>query len=597
MLERGHPSLRLPNRSPKNGAILGQGLQPPSEGFHLHGLPAYDLIVIGGGINGTGIARDASLRGLKVLLLEKNDFGSGTSAYSSRLIHGGLRYLANLELDLVYESLSERALLLKNAPHLVRPLALGLPVHQTSKTPFMLIKTGLLLYDALSCFKNLPWHRIYGEESFLSRYPQVNPAGLQGGAVYYDAQVDFPELICVENAISARETGNASVLNHATVTGIFTQKGRVGGVYFKDNLTGNEYVAMARCVINAAGPWLDEVLGLISDTSANQVEFSPRIGGSKGSHIVVRRFNQSPETALYVEAKSDGRPFFIIPWREDFYLIGTTDTPFKGDLDQVSACGSEVAYLLSETNEVLPSAHLTEADVLYTYAGVRPLPAVKQSHTGKISRKHWIEDHAKDKRRPLPGLISVIGGKLTTYRNLSKATVDYAAKAYRLVLSNGRKVPATLSRHRPLPGGEGISSVQAYKNSHVSQAAQRFGIDSGIVSHLIDLYGSRFEQVLRLTEENPDWKQPVGERQRDILAQVIYAVRAQMAITVSDVMLRRIGCGLDADAGFSALETIAPVMGAELAWNALKIQDEMALYRQWIQSRHLNFRDYPVHSI
>jgi glycerol-3-phosphate dehydrogenase len=560
----------------------------------LHGLPAYDLIVIGGGINGTGIARDASLRGLKVLLLEKNDFGSGTSAYSSRLIHGGLRYLANLELDLVYESLSERALLLKNAPHLVRPLALGLPVYQTRKTPMVMIKAGLLLYDVLSLFKNLPWHRIYGTDDFLSRYPQVNPAGLSGGALYYDAQVDFPELICVENAISARETGHASVLNHAMVTGIFTQKGRVGGVYFKDTLSGNDYVAMARCVINAAGPWLDEVLGLVADTSVNQPEFSPRMGGTKGSHIVVRRFDQAPETALYVEARSDGRPFFIIPWRDDFYLIGTTDIPFQGDLDQVSACGSEVAYLLAETNAVLPGAHLTEADVLYTYAGVRPLPAVKHSQPGKISRKHWIEDHARDRRRPLPGLISVIGGKLTTYRNLSKATVDYAVKAYRLVLPGDSPVPATLSRHRPLPGGQGISDIHSYKNAHVAQAAHRFGIESGIVSHLIDLYGSRFERVLRLTEDNPNWKQPVGERQIDILAQVIYAVRSQMAITLSDVMLRRMGCGLDADAGFSALKTVADVMGAELGWNALKIEDEMALYRQWIQSRHLNFRDHSL---
>ncbi|WP_373533572.1 glycerol-3-phosphate dehydrogenase/oxidase [Vampirovibrio sp.] len=593
-MESANPTARLPNRSPKDGTIRGQGIQSPTAGFHLHGLPAYDLIVIGGGINGTGIAREAALRGLQVLLLEKNDFGSGTSAYSSRLIHGGLRYLANLELDLVYESLAERALLLKNAPHLVRPMAMGLPVHRGNRMPIFMIGLGLLLYDVLSCLKTLPWHRVYGPQSFLGRYPQVNPHGLRGGAVYYDAQVDFPELICVENAMAAKETGNASVLNHAVVTGIFTQKNRMGGVYFQDTLSGQTYVASAKCVINAAGPWLDQVIGLVSETPVGGAAPVLRLGGTKGSHIVVRRFNQAPETALYVEAKSDGRPFFIIPWREDFYLIGTTDIPFAGDLDQVSANPDEVAYLLSETNQVLPQANLTPADVLYTYAGVRPLPAGKHQRTGKISRKHWIEHHAEDKRYPLPGLVSVIGGKLTTYRNLSKVTVDEVVKAYQLALRNSRHVPASGSRNLPLPGGKGISSIEAYKQLQMPQAVQRFQVDATVVSHCIDLYGSRFEQVLALTEENLNWRQPVAERQHDILAQVIYAVRAQMALTVSDVMLRRIGCGLDADAGFNALEPVARCMGAELGWDESKIQQEMAIYRHFIQARHLNFREIPA---
>lgn len=589
-MEQGNPSIRLPNRSPKNGSIQGAGLHPPTGGFHLYGMPAYDLIVIGGGINGTGIARDAALRGLKVLLLEKNDFGSGTSAYSSRLIHGGLRYLVNLELDLVYESLAERELLLKNAAHLVRPLALGLPVHQGGKTPVFVVGLGMLLYDLLSLGKSLPWHRVFGAESFAALYPQVNPGGLRGGTVYYDAQVDFPELICVENAIAAKETGNASVLNHATVTGILTKKDKVGGVYFQDTLTGNEYVATARCVINAAGPWLDSVIGLATTKTISSEADTPRVGGTKGSHIVVRRFANGPETALYVEAKSDGRPFFIIPWREDYYLIGTTDIPFEGDLDQVSASLNEVDYLLSETNQVLPAGSLTVDDVLYTYAGVRPLPAVKDTQTGRISRKHWIEDHARNRRQPLPGLISVIGGKLTTYRNLSRVVVNYAVKSCQLRLSGGRSVSSCQTRHLPLPGGKGISSVQAYKASQVVQASQRYGVDAVYVSRLIDLYGSRYERVLALTEENPALKQTFGENGRYMLAQVVYAVREQMALSVADVMLRRMGCGLDADAGFSGLEVVARCMAAELLWNEAKIQAEMTLYERFIQARHLSFR-------
>lgn len=586
--EQVNPSFRLPNRSPLDGRIQGDGVHPPENGFHLHTLPAYDLIVVGGGINGTGIARDAALRGLKVLLLEKNDFGSGTSAYSSRLIHGGLRYLANLELDLVYESLSERELLLKQAPHLVRPLALGIPVYRGGQHSALTVELGMLLYDFLSLRKSLPWHQAHGKDGFLRQYPEVNADKLRGGPVYYDAQVDFPELICVENAMAAKETGNASVLNHAEVTGLLSKKSVIGGVYFQDSLSGKEYVASARVVINSAGPWLDTVIGLAVDHSAKSIPL--RIGGTKGSHIVTRRFEGGPQTALYVEAQSDGRPFFIIPWREDFYLIGTTDIHFQDDPDRVAAQRDEVDYLLAETNRVLPQAGLTVEDVLYTYSGVRPLPASNGGRAGKISRKHWIEDHAKDRQFPLKGLISVIGGKLTTYRNLSKATVDYAIKAYQLRLSDGGSVPDSQTLFQALPGGEGIADIADYKQKNAGLAAHRFELEQAVVEHLIDLYGSRFERVLALTEENPDWKRPLAEDSHDILAQVVYAVRAQMALTVTDVMLRRVGCGLDADSGFGKLEAVARCMGQELNWHEVKIQAEMAAYREFIEKRHFAFR-------
>jgi glycerol-3-phosphate dehydrogenase len=577
----------LPNRSSETGRIEGQGIHPSAEGFPYYTLPAYDLIVIGGGINGTGIARDAALRGLKVLLLEKNDFGSGTSAYSSRLIHGGLRYLANLELDLVYESLSERELLLKNASHLVRPLALGIPVYQGGQHSALTVGAGMMLYDLLSLKKSLPWHQAYGHDGFLKRYPQVNPVDLQGGPVYYDAQVDFPELICVENAISAKETGNASLLNHAQVTGVLSKKGAMGGVYFQDLLNGQSYVASAQVVVNAAGPWLDDIIQLAaSESKKNGNPLFPRIGGTKGSHIVVRRFENGPDTALYVEARSDGRPFFIIPWRDEFYLIGTTDIPFEGNLDQVAATGEEVEYLLSETNQVLPQANLSLDDVLYSYSGVRPLPAATGVRAGKISRKHWIEDHRKSKQNPMAGLISVIGGKLTTYRNLSKATVDYVLKAYQLKAPK----PQCQTRHMPLPGAVGLAKLADYKAAQVAKASQQYQVSPKVVFHLIDLYGSRYERVLQLTEACPDWKAPLAEGRPDILAQVVYAVREQMAQTVMDVMLRRIGCGLDADCGFDVLETVARCMGQLLDWPEDKINEEMRAYRAFIEQRHLIFR-------
>lgn len=589
----------LPNRSPQSGQLLTGTMPLPESSGGFASLPTYDLIVIGGGINGTGIARDAALRGLKVLLLEKEDFGSGTSAYSSRLIHGGLRYLANLELDLVYESLSERALLLQNAPHLVRPLALGIPVYKGGHNSAPVIATGMLLYDLLSINKKLPWHRMLGREAFIQRYPGVNQAGLVGGPVYYDAQVDFPELVCVENALSAKETGNASIINHAAVTGFLIKKNEAGGVYFEDKLSQKTYFAAGRVIVNATGPWLDDLLKLAMTAKNNaQVAPNPRIGGTKGSHVIVRRFAGGPETALYVEAQSDGRPFFIIPWRERFYLIGTTDIPFDGNLDQVAANPDEVDYLLTETNRVWPEAALKPEDVLYTYAGVRPLPSYKGRKAGKITRKHWIEDHAKSAHEltgALPGLISVIGGKLTTFRNLARETVNYAIRAYQLNLENGEPVPACQTETLPLPGGAGISDLVTYKQAKIPAASERYGLPEAVISHLIDLYGSRFEVVLKLTVTQPAWKAPLvlesGQSDgKDILAQVVYAVRSQMALTVTDVMLRRIGCGFDEDCGFSALEAVARCMGNELDWDEARIQSEMESYRNWIERRHWAYR-------
>ncbi len=581
----------LPNRCPQSSQLIEHS--PGDTGTV--SWPVYDLIVIGGGINGTGIARDAALRGLTVLLLEKNDFGSGTSAYSSRLIHGGLRYLANLELDLVYESLAERELLLKNAPHLVRPLALGLPAYGGGKTPFWMIEMGMCLYDFLSFRKSLPWHKVYGATGFAARYPKILKSGLQGGSVYYDAQVDFPELICVENAISAKATGKASVLNHAQVTHFEMANGRITGVGFEDTLTGQHYQVQAKGVINAAGPWLDQVIALTQpDTETQASALRPRIGGTLGTHIVVPRFQGGPDTALYVEAESDGRPFFIIPWRKEFYLIGTTDLPFQGDLDQAAGSLEEVNYLLTETNRVLPQANLSVSEVLYTYAGVRPLPAGNADKPGKISRKHWIEDHARDAQNPVQGLVSVIGGKLTTYRNLAQATVDYAVRAFDLWLPNGQVVPDCSTRHLPLPGGAGISAIESYKAGHMATASQRFQMAPEVIAHLIDLYGSRFSRVLELTAENKEWKQPLCNGGLDILAQVVYAIREQMACTVSDVMLRRIGCAFDADAGMQSVAQVAQCMGAELGWEASRIEMEIKQYRAFIQARHLHFRAVSV---
>src|SRR6185369_5782590 len=305
---------------------------------------SFDVIIIGAGINGAGIARDAAMRGLKVLLIDKGEPGCATTSASTRLIHGGLRYLEHFEFGLVRESLREREILLRIAPDLVRPLAITIPIYKQSKRGRLTIRAGMVLYDLLSWGKSLPRHRMFSRAETLERWPGLNPDGLVGSALYYDAQVEFPDRLVLANVMSARECG-AEVLTHTRVTNLAVNDGKVSGVEFAEG-----QFAEADVVINAAGPWIDLVL------EHAPVQSPKLIGGTKGSHIIVPVFPGAPANAIYLEARSDGRPIFIIPWNK-LYLIGTTDVRFEGDPDEVRCEDWEIDFLLSETNLALPGAH------------------------------------------------------------------------------------------------------------------------------------------------------------------------------------------------------------------------------------------------
>src|SRR6185295_15119277 len=384
----------------------------------------FDVIVIGAGINGAGIARDAAMRGLKVLLLDKADIASGTSSASTRLIHGGLRYLEHFEFGLVRESLRERETLLRIAPHLVKPLPITIPIYKHSKRGPLTIRAGMIAYDLLSRVKSLPRHRMFSRAETLRQLPGLNAEGLLGSAQYFDAQVEFAERLVVENALDARDRG-AEVVTYAPVTRIIAENGAVTGVEFVSE--GETQVVRASVVINAAGPWVDELL------ERAPVESSRLIGGTKGSHIVVGPFPGASKSAIYLEAQSDGRPFFIIPWNGN-YLIGTTDVRYEDDLDEVRSEMWEVDYLLAETNRVFPEAGLTRERILFTYSGVRPLPWTRNEDERDITRRHFIREHPQ-----LKNLLSIVGGKLTTYRSLAEECVDLV---YRKL---GRESPPCLT--------------------------------------------------------------------------------------------------------------------------------------------------------
>ncbi len=491
----------------------------------------FDLIVIGGGINGCGIARDASERGLKVLLLEKEDFGSGCTSASTRLIHGGLRYLEHFEFDLVRESLRERELLLKNANHLVKPFELYLPIYKGDRRNKWLIKVGMFLYDLLSYDKSLPSHKMLSPQAFEKSEPSLKRENLEAAAVYYDTQVLFPERICLENILMAKQYG-ALALNHAEVVKINLRAKKINSIEILDKLTGNRHLVSGKVIVNASGPWVDNLCGLVKKKSER------KIGGTKGSHIIVKKFDNGPKHAIYSSAKSDGRPFFIIPWL-DYYLIGTTDIPFNGDLDRVAITKNEIEYLLSETNNLLASKKIEKNEILFSYSGVRPLPFIKDKTPGSITRKHIIFDHETE---GIENFLSIIGGKLTTYRNLSELATNLVYKKLDKEIIQSKTKFISL-----------IGNI----NSPFLNLAEKYKLDEDIISNLIPIYGARTLNVLDLINENPDLGKLLSSHALDIRAQVYFSLKHEMAFTVSDVLLRRLTLGLSEGLGEDSVSYVA----------------------------------------
>ena len=637
----------------------------------------FDLLVIGAGINGAGIARDAAMRGLRVLLLDKGDIASGTTSWSSRLIHGGLRYLEYGEVGLVRESLHERETLLHMAAHLVRPLPLMIPIYESDRRGKGLVRLGMIGYDVLSTGKSLDRHRMLSPSAAIGRAPGLAREGLTGAAVYYDGQVEYAERLAVENAVDAVDHG-ATVLTYCRVNELLMDGRTVTGAVFTDLLGGGQHRVTASVTVNVTGPWVDATLGretapetprpdsttipgkddvcpgdgidqgisplasfddagndLLVDTAVDQpasgqadpvvvaanpaaesmaVEQAPAtsgtiadtepdkesvvaagqrflsgflaqfrsgvlgkgrlIGGTKGSHIIVAPFDGAPQDALYVEAHSDGRPFFIIPWN-DLFLIGTTDVRYEGDLDRVVASEEEIDYLIAETNRVLPSAALTSDRVLYTYSGVRPLPYQGDATEGAITRRHLVLDHAPDAN----GLISIVGGKLTTFRELAEQTVD-------MVYAKLDRPTATCrTAKEPLPGSqlEGSAISRDDLPGFAVSFARLFPDLSGdTVAHLIRTYGTQAVAIAAMADAEPALADVIDDVHGAIGAEVVYAVQREGAQRLTDILLRRTMLGYGPDSGIGVDERAAAIAGAVLDWDTDRQRAEVADYRDFI---------------
>jgi glycerol-3-phosphate dehydrogenase len=527
----------------------------------------FDVIIIGAGINGAGVARDAAMRGLKVLLLDKGDISNGTTQWSTRLIHGGLRYLQYYEFFLVRESLKDREELLRLAPHLVKPLGFLVPVYDYMSRGKLIIQAGMIAYDALSYDKSLDRHHIYDREQTLKRYPGLNPEGLKGAAFYYDGQVEYAERISVENAISAHEHG-AIVLTYTKVDRILVEDGRATGVEFEDLLGGGRYSVHAPVTLNMAGPWVDEVLAGMNRSEERM------IGGTKGSHLIVDPFPGAPQTALYVEAQEDGRPYFIVPWNGR-YMIGTTDIRYEDDLDYVEASEEEINYMVEETNRVIPEASLTRDDVLFTYSGVRPLPYQPEGAEGGVTRRHLLYDHA-EKDPKIDGLISTIGGKLSTYPTLAREMVDEVYKKL------GRKAPKSRTDEVPLPGG-----ATGDFESFAARFKATSGLTDELAERLLKVYGVRAPEVLDEAGDDHSLRVPLSPSatvETGLLgAEVLYAFRHEMAQTLSDVLLRRTMVGLGPRVALDVDEAAVQVAIRHLGWSQERADREVREYRDFVR--------------
>lgn len=523
----------------------------------------YDVVVIGAGINGLGIARDAAERGLSVALVEQEDFCAGVSAWSGRLVHGGLRYLERGDIGLVRESLRERELLFRVAPHLVKPVRLIMPFYSRNTRPSWMIRLGMLAYDVLSADKSVPWHRILSTRTVKARFRGMTESGLSGAALFTDGQVEYAERLCTELAVAAADAG-ARIFIHTKAVGVLRDGTAVTGIRVRSS-DGVERDLRARLTINAGGPWVDAVLA--GDGGAPVA--SPRlIGGAKGSHIIVDPFPGAPRDVVYYESQTDGRLVLVIPWMGR-YLIGTTDIKYDLDPDSARADSSEIDYLLSEANTLMPEAHLTVDDVLYTYSGVRPLPYAPDTPEWKVPRSHIVRDHAKD---GYPGVLSIVGGKLTTYRQLAEDATDIAVKKLR-----ARAPKKPISRQQPFPGAR-AADLAAFERAFLANDV----LDRDTSHRLWALYGTRAQRVLEIAQADPALAERFDPESSAIAAELVFAVDHEFAETLTDVFARRTLLAFEPGHGLGGAERAAEILASHRGWDDTRRSAEIAGYREWL---------------
>jgi glycerol-3-phosphate dehydrogenase len=529
---------------------------------------ALDAVVIGGGMAGAGVARDLALRGASVALFEKGDFASGTSSKSSKLIHGGLRYLELGDFKLVRESLREKKTLERLAPHLIRPLPFLVPIYRGAPRGLITVRIGMWLYDLLTPGKTTERYRVLRPVDALTMEPSVRAEDLRGAGYYFDDLLLYPERLCLENVLSAARHG-ARAFNYCEVEEFVHGRRGIEGVKVRDLLSGQVQLVRAATIVNCAGPWVDRVRAM-----AKVADRSPRVvRTTKGIHCLLPRMT---DRAVYLSAR-DERMIFVIPWRE-FSLVGTTDTDFEGDPDRLWATREEVTYLLEEVAKVLPDKRATFDNVSYTYAGVRPLSFEPGASASKVSRDHKVIPEGPDGR-----FFSVTGTKLTCFRSLAEDVGNRVMRAL-------DRDQAPRSARLTLDGAdEEVGKIEARVWMDVSEEMAATGLSRGTLRTLVETYGRAYPRVLELGRKLPDGFERLCPSNPEIVAQLHHALREELAVSLQDVLLRRTGIGQSRCQGLDCAESIAARMAELGGWSRRRLDAELEAYSQHVE-RSRRFR-------
>ncbi len=540
------------------GLVLGRlGPEERAESWRRLGDEQFDVVVIGGGVVGCGAALDAATRGLRVALVEARDLASGTSSRSSKLFHGGLRYLEQLEFGLVREALRERELMLTRlAPHLVKPVSFLYPLHHRFwERPY--VTAGLTLYDMLGGARSLPRHRQLTRAGAHRLMPGIRRKSLVGGMQYWDAQADDARHTLTVARTAAHY--GAVVRASTQAVGFVREADRVCGVRVRDSETGAEATIDAHVVINATGVWTDEIQRM----SGGRGRF--RVRASKGVHIVVPRDRIVADSGLIL--RTAGSVLFVIPWRSNHWIVGTTDTDWNLDLAHPAATRKDIDYVLDNVNRVLATP-LTHGDIEGVFAGLRPLLAGEDEATSKLSREHAVA-------RVSPGLVAIAGGKYTTYRVMAADGVDAAAADV-----PARVAPSTTDRV-PLLGADGYHALV----NQCDQIGARHGLHPYRIRHLLDRYGSLLEHVLAVADGRRDLLAPVPGAEDYLRAEVVHAVSHEGALHLEDVLTRRTRISIEyAHRGVDCARHVAELMAPVLGWDAGTVDREVEVYVARVQA-------------
>ncbi|MGH3320014.1 MAG: glycerol-3-phosphate dehydrogenase/oxidase [Streptosporangiaceae bacterium] len=510
----------------------------------------FDIVVVGGGVTGTGTALDAATRGLSVALVEARDYAAGTSSRSSKLIHGGLRYLEQLNVALVREALQERALLLHRlAPHLVRPVPFLYPLaHRGWERVY--VGSGVLLYDTMGGARALPHHRHLTRRQARRLVPALRSDALVGAVQYHDAQVDDARYVLTLARTAAQHGG--ALATSARVVGFAREGERVVGVRVADLETGGDITVRARQTINATGVWTDEIQDLVGGRGRFHVR------ASKGVHLLVPRDRIHADTGLILRTETS--VLFVIPWGRH-WIIGTTDTDWDLDKAHPAASRADIDYLLEHVNAVL-TPPLTHEDIEGVYAGLRPLLAGESEDTSQLSREHLVA-------QPVPGLIAVAGGKYTTYRVMAKDAVDAAARGL-------GAVPPSAAEVTPLAGAVGFHTLYNGR----ARLAERSGLHVARIEHLLGRYGSLVDELLDLVVDDPELGRPIEGADDYLRVEARYAASHEGALHLDDILTRRTRISIETwDRGVTAAEPVARVVAPVLGWTEETVEREVAHYR------------------